>query len=76
MTTCWFCSESMIWGGDHSAEDCGYEGEGIVANLSCPNCGAYAEFILIDEETDEICLDSNDNIVEIDKWTQGEGDKS
>jgi len=35
----------MIWGGDKDFSDFGYEGEGIVANLSCPNCGATAEFM-------------------------------
>ena len=43
-TGCWFCGVEMIWGGDFSFEDYGKEGEGIVANLSCPNCKAYAEF--------------------------------
>lgn len=41
---CWYCGHEMIWGGDFTFEDYGIEGEGIVANLSCPNCGAYAEF--------------------------------
>lgn len=46
---CWHCDESeLIWGGDHTFEDYGEEGEGIVTNLSCPNCPAivivyYAE---------------------------------
>jgi hypothetical protein len=45
-TYCWFCGAEMIWGGDHSFEDVGLEGEGIVANMSCSNeeCGATAEF--------------------------------
>ena len=31
------CGEELIWGGDNTYEECGYEGEGIVSNLSCPN---------------------------------------
>ena len=44
MTNCWFCGDEMIWGGDASFEDYGLDGEGIVANLSCPGCGTFAEF--------------------------------
>lgn len=43
-TLCWFCRTVMIWGGDHSFEDYCIEREGVVANLSCPNCGASAFF--------------------------------
>jgi hypothetical protein len=46
MTICWFCGSKMIWGADFSFEDYGSEGESIIANLSCPNCGATAEFYL------------------------------
>ena len=35
---CWHCKAELIWGGDHTFEDHGMEGEGIVSNLSCPNC--------------------------------------
>lgn len=34
---CWHCQSEMIWGGDHSYEDYGMEGEGIVSNFSCSN---------------------------------------
>lgn len=44
MTYCWFCGRQMIWSGDFSFEDYGMEGEGVVANLTCPNCNATAEF--------------------------------
>lgn len=44
MTNCWFCGAEMIWGGDNSFEDFGLPGEGVVANLSCPNCNATAEY--------------------------------
>ena len=35
---CWHCKSDLIWGGDHTFEDHGMEGNGIVSNLSCPNC--------------------------------------
>ena len=35
---CWHCKSKLIWGGDHTFEDYGMEGEGIVSKLSCPNC--------------------------------------
>tara|TARA_Y100000004_G_scaffold110626_1_gene124121 strand:- start:166 stop:336 length:171 start_codon:yes stop_codon:yes gene_type:complete len=40
---CWFCNDGtkLIWGGDHDYEDYGLEGEGIVANLSCPKCDSF-----------------------------------
>lgn len=38
---CWHCNTQLIWGGDHDYEDYGSEGEGIVTNLSCPECGAF-----------------------------------
>lgn len=44
MATCWFCGSELIWGNDFSFEDYGLEGEGVVANLSCPSCGAVADF--------------------------------
>lgn len=44
MAKCWFCQSEMIWGGDFDSEDYGLEPGGVVANLSCPNCNAYAEF--------------------------------
>lgn len=51
MTQCWNCGTEMIWGGDHSFEDYGLDGEGIVTNLSCPNCNAQAFFYTsLDEE--------------------------
>ena len=45
---CWHCNVELIWGGDHTYEDYGMEGEGIVSNLSCPreNCNASVEVYL------------------------------
>ena len=40
---CWFCNDGtkLIWGGDHDFEDYGKEGDGVVANLSCPKCDSF-----------------------------------
>ena len=35
---CWHCGTELIWGGDHTFEDHGLDADGIVSNLSCPNC--------------------------------------
>lgn len=53
---CWFCGGKVIWGGDHTFEDYGWEGmgEGVVANLECKDCGATAYFITKPENEDEI----------------------
>lgn len=37
---CWQCDHELIWGGDHTGEDCGDEDYEIVTNLSCPQCDA------------------------------------
>jgi hypothetical protein len=39
--SCWFCGGEMIWGGDHTFEDYCLPGEGLVANLTCSECGAF-----------------------------------
>ena len=43
---CWHCNTELIWGGDHDYEDYGIDEEGIVTNLSCPNCDAFVEVYL------------------------------
>ena len=43
---CWHCNTELIWGGDHDYEDYGMEGEGIISNLSCPNCSSFVEVYL------------------------------
>lgn len=43
---CTNCETEIIWGGDHSYEDYGLEGEGIVSNYSCPNDDCSVESIL------------------------------
>ena len=48
------CAKELIWGGDHTYEDCGYEGEGIVSNLSCPNENCQVESVYIHIKLDEV----------------------
>ena len=50
---CWHCKSELVWGGDHSFEDQGIEGEGIVTNLSCSKCNSYVEVYLKDDKKDK-----------------------
>tara|TARA_R110002020_G_scaffold423862_2_gene632993 strand:+ start:1390 stop:1551 length:162 start_codon:yes stop_codon:yes gene_type:complete len=47
---CYHCQNDVIWGGDHSFEDYGMDGNGIVTNLSCPKC--EAEYLIYLGEKD------------------------
>ena len=45
MFECFHClHRSLIWQSDFAFEDYGYDGEGIVQNLVCENCGAEVEY--------------------------------
>ena len=52
---CFCCGRrSVIWGGEHSYEDYCMEGDGIVGNYHCTNCGA--EFLCFtSNEEDQEC---------------------
>tara|TARA_R110002110_G_scaffold74670_1_gene197674 strand:- start:65 stop:295 length:231 start_codon:yes stop_codon:yes gene_type:complete len=51
---CWHCRSELIWGGDFSFEDYGLEGDGIISNLSCPNCPTNVEvYYKIDNEDND-----------------------
>lgn len=54
MYECFNClSRSVIWDCDFSFEDYGYDGEGIIHECHCENCGArIMYFIPIDDEDD------------------------
>ena len=41
------CGEKLLWGGDHSYEDYGIEGDGIVTNTTCKNEDCDVEDVLI-----------------------------
>jgi hypothetical protein len=54
MTKCWFCGGEMGWENDSEIVDYGYEGDGIVAHLTCGNCPTDAYFVhKLGEEEDE-----------------------
>ena len=44
------CNSELIWGGDHTYEDYGFDGEGVVSNHSCPNSGCTVDMVLIYDE--------------------------
>ena len=45
MFECFHClCRSVVWMSDFDFEDYGYDGEGIVQNLVCQNCGAEIEY--------------------------------
>tara|TARA_R100000664_G_C2746889_1_gene134507 strand:- start:1122 stop:1589 length:468 start_codon:yes stop_codon:yes gene_type:complete len=48
---CFRCGENVIWGGDHTYEDHGMDGDGIVSNLACNECGA--EYLMMTTDHDE-----------------------
>ena len=54
MYECFHCGErAVIWGNDFDFEDYGLEGEGIIHELRCTNCGArITYFILLEDEDD------------------------
>lgn len=41
---CWFCGGQLIWNNDHSFEEVGYDGDGVVSIHTCKDCDATAEF--------------------------------
>lgn len=55
MYECFHClSRSVIWDSDFTLEDYGYEGEGLIHECHCTNCGAHITYyIRFDEEETE-----------------------
>lgn len=47
---CGICGTPLIWGADFDYEDYGIDGEGIVSNYTCPNCGVYVEVYMRSDE--------------------------
>ena len=43
----------MVWDGDFSFEDMGYDGEGVVNCCHCTNCGAEIEYRVSFEEDED-----------------------
>jgi transcription elongation factor Elf1 len=53
MYECFHCgTKAVIWDADFDFEDYGYDGEGIVHNCHCTNCGAEIEY-RVPMESDE-----------------------
>jgi hypothetical protein len=44
---CYACESKLIWGGDHTYEDYGIDGDGMVTNLSCSNEDCDVESVLV-----------------------------
>ena len=54
MYECFHClSRSVVWDNDYTFDDYGYEGEGIVHECHCANCGAMITYMVpCDPESD------------------------
>ena len=51
MYECFHCGErAVVWSGDFDFEDYGIEGEGVVHELRCSNCGAVITYYIEDGE--------------------------
>lgn len=50
---CPSCKDFLIWGGDHSYEDYGMDGEGIVGNYTCKNTNCEVTDIFIYTKIDD-----------------------
>ena len=63
---CWHCGHDLIWGGDHTYEEYGLDGDGIVSNLSCSVCPAEVLVYLPDEPDEPKIKDSDNCYAEFD----------
>ena len=54
MYECFHCGEKTVgWDSDFDPEDYGIEGEGVVHNLHCSNCGAEIQYVVLERDEDE-----------------------
>lgn len=54
MYECFHClSRSVIWQADFTFEDYGYEGEGLIHECVCANCGAQITYYIPCEERED-----------------------
>lgn len=55
MYECFHCGcKTVIWDNDFSYEDYGYEGDGLIHECHCTNCGAMITYMIaFDEKEDE-----------------------
>lgn len=45
---CKHCNKNLIWGADHTFEDHGIEGKGIVSNFQCSKC--FVDYLIYKRE--------------------------
>ena len=50
MYSCPNCNKELLWGGDHTYEDYGLEGDGMVTNCTCHNEECDITDVLIYQE--------------------------
>ena len=54
MYECFHCGQrSVIWDNDFSFEDFGLEGQGLIHQCHCANCGAEIEYKISYNDDDE-----------------------
>lgn len=62
MYECFHCGEkAVIWQADFSFEDYGYDGEGIIHECSCSNCGASITYRISFDEIEKQITGGNGN---------------
>ena len=55
MYQCFHCGEySVMWDSDFNFEDYGYDGEGIIHECHCKNCGASITYYIPIKNIDNI----------------------
>lgn len=55
MYECFHCgAQAVIWDADFSFEDYGYEGDGLIHECHCENCGAAITYLIqMDDDNEE-----------------------
>ena len=57
----------MVWGADFDFSDYGLDGEGIIHELTCQNCGAEIEYYVSCDQEEEPPEQPT-----LEEWTRGE----
>lgn len=54
MYECFHCgAKAVVWDADFSYEDCGIDGEGIIHDCHCTNCGVVIHYFVDTESLDD-----------------------
>jgi len=61
---CWFCGGEVRWCADFNADEYGYDGEGIVAELECMACNASITCAQIESSDDDDALEQQKSEIE------------